>query len=147
VTLDKSGKLWRGENFDDLAELIRDHQAGGYPVDTVTESICARCDGRAFRVLVDDLQGFAERMCVACETTAFLADSADYKDDDEFDPGECECPCGGGEFAVAVGFSLLDDGEVRWVSVGLRCLTDGTLGVYTDWKIDYTPSRHLLGQA
>lgn len=36
------------------------------------------------------------------------------------------------------------DDEVRWVSVGLRCLTDGTLGVYTDWKIDYTPTAHLL---
>ena len=36
------------------------------------------------------------------------------------------------------------DGEIRWVSVGLRCGSDGLLGVYTDWKIDYSPSRQLL---
>ena len=39
------------------------------------------------------------------------------------------------------------DHEIRWISVGLRCLTDGTLGVYTDWKIDYTPTAHLLAGA
>ncbi|MEU4676443.1 hypothetical protein [Micromonospora sp. NPDC023737] len=37
-----------------------------------------------------------------------------------------------------------NDEEVRWVSVGLRCTQDGTLGVYTDWKIDYSPTRQLL---
>jgi hypothetical protein len=45
------------------------------------------------------------------------------------------------------GFALHDDGEVRWISVGLRCLTDNTLGVYADWKINYGPSDHLLSQA
>ncbi|MFI5896109.1 alpha/beta fold hydrolase [Actinoplanes sp. NPDC051513] len=39
------------------------------------------------------------------------------------------------------------DREVRWISIGLRCLTDGTLGVYADWKIDYTPTAHLLTSA
>jgi hypothetical protein len=29
----------------------------------------------------------------------------------------------------------------------LRCRTDGTLGVYSDWKIDYLPSTHLLTMA
>jgi hypothetical protein len=36
---------------------------------------------------------------------------------------------------------------VRWISLGLRCLTDNTLGVYTDWEIDYSPTEHLLAQA
>jgi hypothetical protein len=40
---------------------------------------------------------------------------------------------------VAVGFSLRDGGDVRWISIGLRCLTDNTLGVYADWKINYGP--------
>ncbi|GAA3941267.1 hypothetical protein [Actinoplanes auranticolor] len=53
-------------------------------------------------------------------------------------------PCGNETFAAALGFALTADEEVRWISVGLRCLTDGTLGVYTDWKIDYTPSAHLI---
>jgi hypothetical protein len=73
------------------------------------------------------------------------ADSAEFWD--EADPGECACPCGGDTFAVAVGFSLRDGGDVRWISIGLRCLTDNTLGVYADWKINYGPSGHLLSQA
>jgi hypothetical protein len=48
---------------------------------------------------------------------------------------------------VAVGFSLRDGGDVRWISIGLRCLTDNTLGVYADWNINYGPSGHLLSQA
>ena len=101
MTLDKSGELWRGEGFADLADYIRHFQAEGYPVDQVVESVCTRCSGRAFRVLVDDTQGCAQRTCVGCGTAAFIADSAEYWD--EADPGECRCPCGGGEFAVAVG--------------------------------------------
>jgi hypothetical protein len=33
---------------------------------------------------------------------------------------------------------------VRWISLGLRCVQDGTLGVYADWKVDYSPTGHLL---
>jgi hypothetical protein len=145
MTLDKSGQLWRGEDFTDLADYIRCFQPEGYPVDQVVESVCAQCSGRTFRVLVDDDEGCAQRTCVGCGAAAFIADSAEYWD--EADPCQGECLCGGGEFAVAVGFSLRDDGEVRWISIGLRCLADNTLGVCTDWKIDYGPSRHLISQA
>jgi hypothetical protein len=41
----------------------------------------------------------------------------------------------------------MTDDEVRWISVGLRCLADNTLGVYTDWKVDYLPTAHLLADA
>jgi hypothetical protein len=48
---------------------------------------------------------------------------------------------------MAVGFALHDDGEVRWISVGLRCLADdNTLGVYADWKVNYSPSGHLVSR-
>lgn len=54
------------------------------------------------------------------------------------------CPCGGEEFEAAVAFSLGDDGSVRWVTLGLRCVGDGFSAVYADWKIDYSPADHLL---
>ncbi|MBG6134410.1 hypothetical protein [Longispora fulva] len=145
MTLNKSGKMWRGEEFADLAEFIRHFQAGGYPVDTVVESTCRPCGGYSFRVALDDEEGCAQRVCVNCGVAAFIADSAEYWT--EADPGECECPCGGDEFTVAVGFALRDGQDVRWISVGLRCLTDNSLGVYTDWKIDYSPTEHLFNQA
>ncbi|WP_433216437.1 hypothetical protein [Microtetraspora malaysiensis] len=142
MAIDKSGVLWRGEDFEDLADLIRDFRAGGYVVDRVIEAVCLGCNGRSFNVLVDDDEGCGQRVCVACKEPSYIADSADYWEDT--DPSECVCPCGGEEFAVAVGFAFCGDGEVRWVSIGLRCLRDGTLGVYADWKIDYSPTAHLL---
>lgn len=144
MTLDKSGKLWHGDNFDDLAEYIRHFKAGGYPVDTVVESRCGECDGRTFRVNIDEEEA-TQRACLACGAIAFIGDSAEHWSGTDHD--SCACPCEGEEFAVAVGYALFNDGEVRWVSVGLRCLKDNTLGVYADTKIDYNPSRHLLSQA
>lgn len=145
VAIDTSGAHWRGENLGDLAEYLRDFKAGGYPVEDVAESVCAGCGGRGFRVAADDEAGCAQRLCAGCGETAYLADSAEYAD--EADLEFCECPCGGETFAVALGFARRTDREIRWVSVGLRCLTDGTLGVYTDWKIDYSPTQHLLTSA
>ncbi|MEV6598673.1 hypothetical protein AB0M36_17710 [Actinoplanes sp. NPDC051346] len=144
MALDKFGELWRGDDSADLAEYIRHFKAGGYPVTTVVESRCGECDGRAFRINIDEEEA-TQRVCLACGAVAFIGDSAEHWSEDEHD--SCACPCGGEEFAAAVGFALFDDGEVRWVSVGLRCLKDDTLGVYADTQIDYSPSRHLLGQA
>ncbi|GAA2124086.1 hypothetical protein GCM10009727_11190 [Actinomadura napierensis] len=84
----------------------------------------------------------AERECCGCGTRAFIADSEEAWEDDE--PEGAGCPCGGEEFEAAVAFSLADDGSVRWVTLGLRCVKDGFSGVYADWKIDYGPTDHLL---
>ncbi|GIF14926.1 hypothetical protein [Actinoplanes teichomyceticus] len=144
MTLDRSGQLWRGDNFADLAEYIRHFKAGGYPVNTVTESRCGECDGTAFRINIDGDEA-TRRVCLSCGAAAFIGDSGEHWNEEEHD--SCACPCGSEEFTAAVGYALFDDGEVRWVSLGLRCLKDNTLGVYADTKVDYSPSRHLLDQA
>ena len=83
-----------------------------------------------------------------------MLDSADSAEDAE--PGECACPCGGEAFELAVGYAMVDVAdahgspagrEVKWVSVGARGVQDGTLGVFTDWKIGYGPTDHLFGGA
>ena len=56
----------------------------------------------------------------------------------------CRCPCGGLDYSVAIGFALRDSGEVRWVTVALRCTACGILGSFADWGIDYTSSTQLL---
>ncbi|GAA1851800.1 hypothetical protein [Asanoa iriomotensis] len=143
MAIDNSGEHARGDDFADLADHLRDYKPGGYPVAQVNELACEPCGGGTFAVLVDEVEGCAQARCLACGAAALIGDSADYLED--ADLGECACPCGGEDFQVAVGFALTADGEVRWLSVALRCVRDGTLGVYTDWKIDYEPSRHLLG--
>ena len=100
------------------------------------------CDDSGFGVVLDDEVGAAVRRCLECGGETPMLDSADVLA--EADLGDAACPCGGEAFDVAVGFALLPDGEVRWVSLGLRCRADGRPGVYADWKIDYAPSRHLL---
>ncbi|WP_406330601.1 hypothetical protein [Streptomyces sp. NBC_00203] len=114
----------------------------------IVPSVCGGCDGRLFFVLVN--ASGAERECSGCGSRAFIADSeecwnAEAWEDDE--PGAAGCPCANEEFEAAVAFSLADDGSVRWVTVGLRCVQDGFSGVYADWKIDYGPADHLLSMA
>jgi GGDEF domain-containing protein len=124
----------------ELAAFLR-NAADGRPVRLVP-CVCGECGGRVFFVLVDDVEGGAERVCAGCGGRAFIADSEEFWAD--ADPGEACCPCGSEEFETAVAFSLADDGSVRWVTVGLRCLKDGAAGIYADWKIDYGPTDHLL---
>ena len=146
MTITRKGDVWRGTEAADLDAYLVDYKAGGYDVTVTVHPVCGPCgEALGFHVLVDDDEGAAVRACPGCEDEIEMLDTADYVDDCEF--GEATCPCGGDLFDVAVGYSLIDDGEVRWVSIGLRCRADGRLGVYTDWKIDYAPSRHLLDAA
>ncbi len=124
----------------DLAVFLRTAD-DGRPV-KIVPSVCGGCGGRVFFVLVDDVEGGAERVCTGCSGRAFIADSEEFWQD--ADPGEAGCPCGSEEFETAVAFSLAGDGSVRWVTVGLRCQKDGAVGVYADWKIDYGLTDHLL---
>lgn len=127
-----------------LEEAIREYQEDGYEVTHVVESVCGGCGGRTFEVQVTDASAL-RRTCLDCGLAEFIADSADFWEDD--DAEECACTCGGERFAAALGSSCRPDGEVRWLTVGLRCLECGLCGVYEDWKIDYMPSGHLVTQA
>lgn len=142
MAIDTTGQSWRGEGFNDLAEYLREFEAGGHSVDRVNELACPGCGGKALRVDADETAGCARIRCLACDTEAYIADSAEYADEGNL--AECSCSCGGETFNVCLGFALREDGEVRWISLGLRCVQDGLLGVYADWKIDYSPTGHLL---
>jgi NaMN:DMB phosphoribosyltransferase len=130
---------------DQLHTAIRDYAAGGYPVSLVIDSVCD-CGSQIFELVFDDDAGVAARICTECESELGLADSEEHFDDAD-EVQQAECTCGNTTFTVATGFALDADGEVRWVSVGLRCTRDAVAGVYVDWKIDYLPSAHLLAQA
>ena len=142
----KGRQFWKGTSAEDLAEYLAAFSAAREePVAEVVPLACAGCGGRTFRLEVDDDEGFARRSCTGCGVTHVMLDSGEFEDDAE--PGEAACPCGGEEFELTAGFATRLDGEVRWVFVAGRCVSDGTLGVFTDWSIDYSPSRHLLTSA
>lgn len=145
--IDTSGEWWKGEDAADLAEYLVEYQAEGYPVDRVAESVCGSCGGQLFRLTINSLsEDGAQRTCVRCGGSAFIADSEEYWEDDEV--RQVLCPCGANTFEVAVGFALRESGEdVKWISVGTRCVVDGVLGSPVDWKISYGLSLQLLDQA
>lgn len=160
MTIDRSGANWKGTEATDLDEFLVTYSAGGYDVDHTSHSRCGNCEGTTFMLRVDDETGYADRRCLGCNQLTLILDSEDQADDAS--PEECACPCGGEEFELAIGFALVDveshnpassepdsnaTREVKWVSVGARCIRDGTLGVYTDWKIDYAPTAHLFESA
>ena len=145
MTIDKSGRWWKGTAFEDVAEYLRGYTADAYPAGPVVQSICA-CGHTLFGLDGDADEGCARRTCASCKQTAFIADSGEYWEDAE--PKRLTCRvCRGRVFEVGVAFSLRDDGEVRWITVGHRCVRCNVLGSFVDWKIDYVPSTQLIEQA
>jgi hypothetical protein len=140
MAIDSSGTWWIGTETADLDVYLRDFTAASYPADRFVHARCA-CGSDRFALAAGE--DCAQRTCVACRAAHLMLDSAEYWDDAEDEPDEAACPCGAEVFELAVGFSHRDDGSLKWVSIGCRCVACGILGVYVDWKIDYGPADHL----
>jgi hypothetical protein len=141
--IDRTGQWWTGEDFAVLAEYLRVMTAEGYPANRILQSVCS-CGGTTHRLRADPFEGVAQRSCVRCGTSAFIADSEEEWS--EAQPEPWRCVCGNDTAQLGVGFSLKGDGEIRWITVGQRCVSCGVLDAMVDWKIGYDPSAHLLAQ-
>jgi hypothetical protein len=144
MAIDKSGKWWKGETFDDLAQYIRLLTEDGYGADRVLQCRCT-CGGTVFRLAADRDEGCAERLCASCKSKAFIADSAEGWN--EAKPKGVRRVCGSTDLELGVGFALRPDDEVKWITVGHRCTRCGVLASFVDWQIDYAPSKQLLEMA
>jgi hypothetical protein len=114
------------------------------PADLVQQSVCEACAGTAFWMQCSEEDGVALRICGACKKAVFIGDSEEHWED--ADTGDAQCPCGKKSFNLAVGYCLDVAGEVTWMIVGAQCLSCAEIGVYTDWSIDYEPTKALLTQ-
>ena len=123
----------------DLDEYLTAFAAEGHSVADGLHATCGPCSDAAggFRPVLDDEEGAAVRTCATCGSQIAMLDCADYLED--ADLGGAACPCGHEVFDAAVGFALREDGEIRWVSIGLRCLEDGWLGVYAGLEDQLQP--------
>jgi hypothetical protein len=144
VAVNESKEWWTGDTAADLDTYLAAFTADAYTAERFVHATCASCHGTTFALRADDAEGCAQRVCTGCGLATFMLDSETYAEDAELD--DAQCPCGGQVFELAVGFALFDDGEVRWVYVGARCVSDGVLGVYIEWKVDYSPSTALFAQ-
>jgi hypothetical protein len=134
----------RGHEFVDLASYVRGVTERTYPASVVLESTCG-CRATAFRVEVDSDAGSARRTCLECGRSAFIGDSEEFWSEAEAEPVRCNC--GGEAFEVGVGYSLDEEQEVNWLTVGCRCLNCGAMLIGAEWRIDYTPTEHLFEKA
>ena len=132
--------VWKGQNADDLIEYVRLLTQQGYPATKFAIAKCA-CGTHRFRLCADQNDGCAKRQCTSCGKDAFICDSEDASE--EASLKKVRCKCKKDVFDLAVGFSLRDTGEIRWITVGARCVSCGMLGSYVDWKINYAPTDHL----
>ncbi len=141
----KRGKHWYGDAQADIrTELLRYSQRNAYPAHHFADAVCT-CNGRTFRLHLDDGVGAAVRRCVSCGSEHPIGDSAGYLADAALD--DCECPCGCDIFEITVGVSLYEDSEdVRWLYLGCRCPACGLTACYGDWKNEFEDYRELLGR-
>jgi hypothetical protein len=141
MAIDTSGTWWKGSDFHDLSEYIGLLNAEGYTIGQVIQSLCT-CQNRTFTLRVDAREGCAQRTCTSCHNQALIGDSADIWA--EATPSNVRCRCRHTIFEVGIGFSFRDKIEVRWITVGHRCVSCGILGSAVNWGVDYVPSSHLL---
>jgi hypothetical protein len=134
MAIDTSGKWWVGTEPSDIEEYLKAFKAEGYDVDRFKLSRC-QCGQDHFRLEIDDDEGAAKRTCPSCGAVAFIGDSDRYfaNTTQSFKCVECAAS----ECNVGVGFSLYeaDGADVRWLSVGARCVGCGVLGCMVDWKV------------
>ena len=140
MTIDKSGKWWRGTTAEDIDVYLMDYTSPSYAADRFEHARCT-CGEDRFSLEVDDEQGCARHTCAACRKQHFMLDSDEHSSDASLE--ECACPCGGENFQLAVAFAHRSDRSIKWVTIGARCTACGVLGAFADWKIDYEPADHL----
>ncbi|HMD77357.1 MAG TPA: hypothetical protein VKG86_08285 [Terracidiphilus sp.] len=145
MAINKTGKWWVGSQPQDLKEYLEAFSADGYAINEFRLAKC-KCGGIEFSLWADDEEGTAKRVCSSCSEAHFICDSEEYYPDPQ--PEEWNCvECGSRLANVGVGFSLYEDGEVRWLYLGERCARCGVLGCSAEWKVAYEPSKQLIDQA
>lgn len=147
MSIDKAGKWWIGTDADDVIEYLTVLTKKANPAMEFRIAQC-NCGSQYFSLMIDSDEGAAARTCVDCGKTHFIGDSEECWEDASPRKWKCVSKCKSNSANVGVGFSMRDDrNDVRWIYIGTRCTNCGILGCYGDWKIDYSPSLHLLDNA
>jgi len=142
LTKDTDGFSYGDAQSDIREYLIYYSAANDYTASHFADAVCV-CGGKTFRIAIDDDEGAAVRLCTTCNHAHAIGDSSEYLDGANL--GACQCPCGSEIFEVTVGVSLYDDSEdVKWLYIGLRCISCTLTGCYGDWKNEYIGYKKLL---
>ena len=129
---------------DVRAELLGYSRANAYPIDYFAHAVCG-CGGQKFQVALDDAAGVAVRYCAQRGHDHPIGDSAEFLDDPDVALESCCCRYDGQLFEITIGVHLYrESDDVRWVSLGQRCVSCGLAGCYGDWKNESESYREFL---
>ena len=146
MTIDKSGKWWKGSSPEDLNDYLKEFSGDSYPIDRFALLHC-QCDSTMFAIEIDEDEECGKGICSTCGESNFIADSQENWG--TVAPRKYECiECHSKEANIGLGFALTEDHEaVKWIFLGCRCAKCGVLGCMIDWKISYEPSLHFIPNA
>ena len=120
MSVDKTGEWWVGDQPSDIREFLEAYTSDGYRVDEFRLSQC-ECGSSEFLLSADDDEGCARRQCWSCKQSKFICDSEQYWQEAKPVTWNCmERRSKARACNIGVGFSPYEDGEVRWLYVGLR---------------------------
>ena len=146
MSIDKSGKWWKGSSPEDIREFLEAYASKGYEINEFRLAKCA-CGCDRFRLEADDNSGVARRHCAECESLHYICDSEQFWD--EADATEWKCLVCESELTnIGVGFSMYPDDPtaIKWLYVGVRCASCHVLGCYAGWKVAEGGVLHFLDQ-
>jgi hypothetical protein len=144
--IDKSQEFWRSNDSADLPEYLIAVTEEGYPATRFRHSVCS-CQCESFKVEFNEDEDVALRTCSACAQKEYMLESEQFWPEvDEADIELLTCgACKGDMFNICSGFSMRDgDEDVKWVTVGCRCIVCGQFDVFLDLKVSQSPSLHLM---
>jgi hypothetical protein len=144
MALKKRGQYYYGDNQADIRNEILRYSKKAYLAQHFTDAVCP-CGKNIFHLALDDNEGAAIRICVACKNEHPIGDSEEYLEEAELE--NCACICGNEEFEISAGVSLYKDSEdVKWLYLGCRCTKCGLTAVYGDWKNEFQGYQELLAR-
>ena len=154
ASIDKQYNLWchneseqlvgLAYSYDKTEEDLCDYLANNFSIEKsdVKTATCRVCNNRSFYVSLDDTEGAAMIQCERCKTERLILDSKDIWNECKYN--KVFCPrCRNEAFNLKAGFVRRENGDAKWVYVGIRCCNCGSIGCIADWKLSVSPTTDI----
>ena len=138
--IDRTPEYWTGDSPDDIDEWLGEYTE---LTDLKVKPVhCRSCGGNAFKLRVDQDEGAIQVICGSCGKKKILLDGEDVWKECRLRAIKCPS-CKEALHNVRIGFQYRNNGEVKWVYVGNRCVSCGLLGSVVDWHVTYGPTEEM----
>lgn len=138
--IDKTKKFWTGNSATDIDEYLRLYseldELDVHPV------ICHTCGKDVFALKLHGDEGVIRVTCAECRTQKILLDGEELWHEVRTKNVKCKL-CGCKHYNIRIGFHRRENGDVKWVYSGERCVQCEVLSSYADWPVNYGPTAEM----